>query len=103
MPETTTTSVSYTDYLANWRAINSKWQKKWESRNYTKSNFALKSGKNSQNSCRQYQVKLSRLCIEHTHRNFVSRTNQQPTCKNSTCGNQALAIKHFLFLKECPQ
>ena len=32
---------------------------------------------------------------------FYYYFNQQPTCRNTACGNQRLTIKHYLH--ECPQ
>ena len=51
------------------------------------------------NSCRQYEVKLSRIPIGHTrltHGHLMLRNNLQPTC-----GNQSLRIKHCL--QDCLQ
>ena len=51
------------------------------------------------NSCRQYEIKLSRKWIGHTRLTYgylMSINEQQPTR-----GNQRLTIKHCL--QDCPQ
>ena len=107
MPRMTVTSLPYTDYYLIIRsARNCEWQRKWEKSTsklqYTKP--CIGESISAHNTCRQYEVKLSRLCIGHTrltHEHLMSRINQQPTCKNAACGNQSLTIKHCL--QECPQ
>ena len=87
----TTTKLPYTKYyLTIKRARNSKWQREWENSNsklhYTKSH--IEEWENAHNSCRQYEVKISWLHIEHsrvTHGHLMTRNDQQPT--NAACGN----------------
>ena len=70
MPVMTLTRLPHIDYyLIIRRARNCKWQrtKEWES---------------PHNSCRQYEVKLSRIPIGHirlTHGHLMSRNEQPPT------------------------
>ena len=43
------------------------------------------------NSCRQYEIKLSRLRIGHTRLTqgyLMLRNEQQPKCNYAICGNQ---------------
>ena len=47
------------------------------------------------NSCRQYEVKLSRLSIGQTgqtHWHLISRNNKHQICRNMACENQRLAV-----------
>ena len=86
MPEMTTTRLPYTYYyLTIRRSRNSKWESAY-------------------NSCRQYEVKQSKIWIGNTrliHGYLMLRNEQPPTCRNPACGNQRLTIKHCL--QDCPQ
>ena len=101
----TTTRLPHTDYyLTIRRARNSQWQREWENNNnklhYIKPH--IKEWKSAHNSCRQYEVKLSRICIGHTrltHGLLMSRNKQQLACGNTASGNQRLTTKHCL--KDC--
>ena len=60
----TITKLPYTDYyLFIRKSRNSKWQRKWEN---SISKQHIEEWENAQNSCRQYEVKLSRPSIGHT-------------------------------------
>ena len=79
------TRLPYTDYyLAIRRARNSEWQRKWE--NTSKLQYIkprIEEWESSHNSYREYEFKLSLICIGHTrltHGQLMSRNNQQPTC-----------------------
>ena len=66
IPGMTTTRLSYTDhYLTIRRARNSEWQRKWENStsklHYIKPH--IKVWESAYNSCRQYDVKLSKIRI----------------------------------------
>ena len=64
----------------------------------------IKERESVHNSCRQYEVKLSRIRIRHTrliHGHYMSKNNQQSTFGNAAWGNQRLTIKHCL--KDYPQ
>ena len=69
MPGMTTTRLPHTDYyLIIRRAGNSKWQMEWEnsaSKLYY-IQLRIKKQESAHNSCRQYEVKLSRIHIGHT-------------------------------------
>ena len=55
-------------FLTIWRAIKSKWQMEWET-SISKINYikpCIEEWESSHNSCIQYKVKLSRLCIRCT-------------------------------------
>ena len=77
MPEMTTTRLPHTDnYVTIRRARNSKWQREWENNNsklyYIKPH--IEEWKSAHNNYRQYEVKLSRILIEHTrftHKNMM--------------------------------
>ena len=83
LPGMTTTRLLYTDYyLTIRRARNSKWQREWENStsklHYIKPH--IKEWESAYNSCRQYEVKLSRIRIGHsrlTHGHVLSR-NEPP-------------------------
>ena len=48
-------------------------------------------------------MKLSWYHIGHNrlfHGHLMTKTDQQPTCTNSACGNQKLSIKYCIL--ECP-
>ena len=65
--------------------------------NYTTFNLTLNGGGNQNN-------RLSRFYIEHTRLTcgyLTTRNDQQPTCRNVTCGNHRLTNKHCL--QGCPQ
>ena len=97
----------YTDYyLTIRRARNSKWQREWENGisklHYIKQR--VKERESAYNSCRQHEVKLSRIRFGHTkltHGYLMSRNEQQPTSWNAACGDPKLAIKNCL--QDCPQ
>ena len=49
-------------------------------------------------------VNMSMFCIGHTrltHKHFMSRNDQHPTCSNATCRKRTMTLKHSL--EECPQ
>ena len=83
-----TTRLPYTDYcLFISRTRNSEWQRGWETSISKLYYFkpCMKEWERTNNSCRQYYVKLSRTCIGYTrltHGYLMSRNNQQPTCGN---------------------
>ena len=107
MPGLITTRLPYTDYYQTIRrARNSEWQREWEDSTSKLKIIKprIEEWQNTHNSCRQYEVKLSRLRIGHTrltHGHLMSRSEQQPTCSNATCDNQITTVKHCL--QDCPQ
>ena len=79
--------------------MNGKWNRNTVLANYTIVNLAFKDWESAHNSCRQYEVKMSRIRNGHTrltHGYLMTRNNQQPTFSN-----QILTIKHCLV--ECLQ
>ena len=102
MSEMTTTRLPHTDYyLFIRRARNSEWQREWEN-NTSKLHYIIpriEKKENAHNICRQYEVKLSMICIGNTrltHKHLMSRNNQQPTCRNAAYRKQSLTIKNCL-------
>ena len=88
------------------KARNPEWQRKWENStsklHYIKPR--IEEWESAHNSCRQYEIKLSRKRIEHTrltNGHLMSRTNKQSTCGRAAYRNQSLTIKHYL--QDCPQ
>ena len=107
MPGLITTRLPYTDYYQTIRrARNSEWQREWEDSTSKLKIIKprIEEWQNTHNSCRQYEVKLSRLQIGHTrltHGHLILRNEQQPTCMNATCKDQRITVEHCL--QECPQ
>ena len=95
MPGMITTRLPHTDYyLTIRRARNSEWQREWENiiskLHYIKPH--IEEWESAHNSYRHYKVKPSRIRIGHTvltHRNLMSRNNQQPTCGNAAVETRA--------------
>ena len=107
MPGLITTRLPYTDYyLTIRRARTSEWQREWENSTSKLRNIKpkIEEWESVHNSCRQYEIKLSRLRIGHTRLTqgyLMSRNEQQPKCNYATCRNQRMTVKHCL--QECPQ
>ena len=89
IPGMTTTRLLYSDYyLTIRRAKNPKWQRELENGtsklHYIKP--CIKEWESTYISCRQYEVKPSRIWIGHPrliHEHLMSRNEQPPTCRNA--------------------
>ena len=69
MPGMITTRLPYTDYYQTIRrARNSEWQREWENNTSKLKQIKprIEEWESAHRSCRQYEVKLSRLRIGHT-------------------------------------
>ena len=93
------TRLHHTDYYLT---IRKAWENSASMLYYIKPPIEMY--ESAHNSCRQYDVKLSRIRIGHTrltHGHLMSKKKQQPICGNAAHENQRLTIKHCL--QDCPQ
>ena len=101
MPGMTTRRLPYTDYYIR-RARNFEWENSTSKQHYFKPR--IEEWESAYNSCRQYEIKPSRIWIGHTrltYAHLMSKNEHPSICRNAACGDQRLKMKHCP--QDCPQ